>query len=615
MSDPTAPLELGCRVSYGLGKRGMVRFVGPTDFADGEWVGLELERAEGRNSGEINGRVYFSCAPSHGLFVKRSQIRGVLSRAPAAAADGAAVPARRLSGVGARAQESADRRLSGVGAGSRLRPPSASASATAPVPSAAAATSIPRAVTPVGRTGSGSLPLAAAGGLSRTGSGPLTAAGSPAASSATAPTARATLRSSIAIPPSGGAGSASANSSGNSTPVRRSSAIASASSRLSLDATRRTSINRTPSSASDDQLADANARIAKLEEELEQKSRHVEQLKQSVVIMKEQAQTAAAAAASKESKASQEDIDAVEKPAEDQIMEEDESMEVDESGDGVGGERAPSPEELLAKRVEAVKQEADEHVKAVRSELEDHIAQLQREHEELHDELRLENATQASEIKSLESEIAQQKARITQFTAAEQKKAEEVALAVAKSYKGERRVEALEAQITELQDMVEMMTLEKETLEMDKEIAEERVEELQQEVENLRASMALSAAAPERTGDESGPSSSEIAEENKKLRAAVKALHERSSEEKAELSKKVRQLQRENTELVNLREEVEQLVSSAYVNADAIVFVMLTLPLTIGSNRLPSVLNSRRSRKNSRRCLTSQMPTKAWWKT
>ncbi|GMF40905.1 unnamed protein product [Phytophthora fragariaefolia] len=223
-------------------------------------------------------------------------------------------------------------------------------------------------------------------------------------------------------------------------------------------------------------------------------------------------------------------------------------------------ERALTPQEELAQKVEFVREEAEEHVRAVRAELEDHIAELQAEHDEQLDELRLENATQASEIKALEAEVAQQKTRIAAFTAAEQKKAEEVAMAVAKSSSGARKVETLEKQLAELQDMIEMMTLEKETIEMDKEIAEEHAEELQQEVEKLKAAMALSAT----TGSDSEGSSAsngDLADENRKLRAAVKTLHERASEEKADLSKKLRQAQRENAELVSLREEVEELTT------------------------------------------------------
>lgn len=319
---------------------------------------------------------------------------------------------------------------------------------------------------------------------------------------------------------------------------------------LDIGATRRSSISRAPMgatlSANDEQLADAKARIAKLEEELEQKNRNVEQLKQSLAVMRDAARDAKAEA-DEAVEASKEEED------EQDVQAEEEPMEIDS-----GMDAAANMEAELLEKIEAVQHEAEEHVRSVRAELEDHISQLQLEHEEQADELHLENATQASEIKSLESEIAQQKLRIAQFTAGEQKKAEEVALALAKQSTGARKVETLEAQIVEFQEMVEMMTLEKETLEMDKEIAEERVEECMDEIEKLKASMALAAAAPEHP--DGTISSDELAEENRKLRAAVKALHERSSEEKAELNKKLRQYQREHVELLALREEVEQLV-------------------------------------------------------
>ncbi|KAE9346536.1 hypothetical protein PF008_g8236 [Phytophthora fragariae] len=485
-------LEVGSRVAFGAGKSGVVRFVGETDFASGEWVGIELERPEGKNNGELNGRVYFTCAPNHGLFVKKSMVRAVLSSASASGASKAPL-SRRLSGVGS----GPVRRLSGVGASSVPAPAST---------------------------------------------------GSSASSRLSTPKPRASLI----------------------TPSSRASISASAStSRLSLE--RRTSAGPATSasaSASDEQLTEARARISKLEEELEQKNRHVEQLRQSVTVMKE----AAAANSDKikllEEQGQQQEKHIEELAAAEQEEEEEEQTQVDEDGDETMEEDdqvleqqgALSPQEELAQQVELIREEAEEHVRSVRAELEDHIAELQAEHEEQLDELRLENATQASEVKALEAEVAQQKTRIAAFTTAEQKKAEEVAMAVAKSSSGARKVEALEKQLAELQDMIEMMNLEKETVEMDKEIAEEHAEELQQEVEKLKAAMALSAT----TGSDSegsSASSGDVADENRKLRAAVKTLHERASEEKADLSKKLRQAQRENAELVSLREEVEELTT------------------------------------------------------
>ncbi|KAI9987624.1 hypothetical protein PInf_023668 [Phytophthora infestans] len=468
-------LEIGARVAFGAGKSGVVRFIGETEFASGEWVGIELERPEGKNNGELNGRVYFTCAPNHGVFVKKSMVRTVLSSASSTAK---APLSRRLSGVGSS-------RLSGIGTSSSTAAPSSST----PSSSASSRLSAPK----------------------------------PRASMIT-PSSRSSIPAASAARP-----------------------------RLSLD--RRPSSGAATSSSSDDQLTEARVRISKLEEELEQKNRHVEQLRQSVAVMKEAAT------------ANSEKIKLLEEQGQEQVEKMEQQGQVDADGDekmDVDEEQSSlSPQEELALQIEIVREEADEHVRSVRAELEDHITELQGEHEEQLDELRLENATQASEIKALEAEVAQQKMRIAAFTAAEQKKAEEVAMAVAKSSSGARKVETLEKQVAELQDMIEMMTLEKETVEMDKEIAEEHAEELQQEVEKLKAAMALSAT----TGpdySEGSASGGDLAEENNKLRAAVKMLHERASEEKAELSKKLRQAQRENAELVSLREEVEELSSKKH---------------------------------------------------
>jgi len=54
---------------------GVVRFIGKTDFAPGNWIGVELDTPQGKNNGSIEGRQYFSCDPKKGMFVKPKNLK------------------------------------------------------------------------------------------------------------------------------------------------------------------------------------------------------------------------------------------------------------------------------------------------------------------------------------------------------------------------------------------------------------------------------------------------------------------------------------------------------------------------------------------------------------
>ena len=53
-------------ISYVFLQFGILRFCGPTDFASGEWAGVELETPAGKNDGSVGGVYYFQCLPKHG---------------------------------------------------------------------------------------------------------------------------------------------------------------------------------------------------------------------------------------------------------------------------------------------------------------------------------------------------------------------------------------------------------------------------------------------------------------------------------------------------------------------------------------------------------------------
>ncbi|XP_040406660.1 CAP-Gly domain-containing linker protein 4 isoform X3 [Cygnus olor] len=67
-------LKLGDRVVIAGQKVGTLRFCGTTEFASGQWAGIELDEAEGKNNGSIGKVQYFKCAPKCGIFAPLSKI-------------------------------------------------------------------------------------------------------------------------------------------------------------------------------------------------------------------------------------------------------------------------------------------------------------------------------------------------------------------------------------------------------------------------------------------------------------------------------------------------------------------------------------------------------------
>ncbi|GFN88020.1 kinesin-like protein kif13a [Plakobranchus ocellatus] len=55
-------------------KSGLIRFVGPVEFASGPWVGMELDLPEGKNDGSVKGIRYFQCRHRHGVFVRPDKL-------------------------------------------------------------------------------------------------------------------------------------------------------------------------------------------------------------------------------------------------------------------------------------------------------------------------------------------------------------------------------------------------------------------------------------------------------------------------------------------------------------------------------------------------------------
>ena len=73
--DDDVDLFRGARVVVRKGtEAGTVRYLGTTQFALGEWVGVELDEPTGKHDGTFRDVHYFDCAEGHGAFVRRNTV-------------------------------------------------------------------------------------------------------------------------------------------------------------------------------------------------------------------------------------------------------------------------------------------------------------------------------------------------------------------------------------------------------------------------------------------------------------------------------------------------------------------------------------------------------------
>lgn len=53
---------------------GVIAYIGPTSFAPGTWVGVDLDAPIGKNDGSVEGCRYFESRPKHGIFVRADKL-------------------------------------------------------------------------------------------------------------------------------------------------------------------------------------------------------------------------------------------------------------------------------------------------------------------------------------------------------------------------------------------------------------------------------------------------------------------------------------------------------------------------------------------------------------
>ncbi|KAI9804665.1 MAG: hypothetical protein M1833_006740 [Piccolia ochrophora] len=70
MANAFSGLHVGQTVHLQDGRTGTLRYAGDTHFAPGDWIGVELETATGKNDGSVQGERYFDCDIGYGMFVR-----------------------------------------------------------------------------------------------------------------------------------------------------------------------------------------------------------------------------------------------------------------------------------------------------------------------------------------------------------------------------------------------------------------------------------------------------------------------------------------------------------------------------------------------------------------
>jgi len=65
---------IGERVYVNGVKPGVIQFIGETKFAPGEWAGIVLDDASGKNEGSVGGVRYFQCQPKKGVFSRLTRL-------------------------------------------------------------------------------------------------------------------------------------------------------------------------------------------------------------------------------------------------------------------------------------------------------------------------------------------------------------------------------------------------------------------------------------------------------------------------------------------------------------------------------------------------------------
>lgn len=74
LTTDTDQFIIGQRVYVGGHRPGQIAFIGETNFAPGDWAGIVLDDASGKNDGCVSGKRYFQCEPKRGIFSRLTRL-------------------------------------------------------------------------------------------------------------------------------------------------------------------------------------------------------------------------------------------------------------------------------------------------------------------------------------------------------------------------------------------------------------------------------------------------------------------------------------------------------------------------------------------------------------
>lgn len=73
-------VQVGQSVELNDGRTGTVQYAGKTQFAAGDWIGVELDDNSGKNDGSVQGQRYFDCPAGRGMFLRPAAIALVIDQ-------------------------------------------------------------------------------------------------------------------------------------------------------------------------------------------------------------------------------------------------------------------------------------------------------------------------------------------------------------------------------------------------------------------------------------------------------------------------------------------------------------------------------------------------------